>query len=280
MPPDPTLVAVARSICDERELQLGAMVGEGAFKQTFRVETEDGDALALKVFRRSGSSPRTEREFQAMRRCEHPNIVSLLALDTAAVGEDSVVYCLEEFLPGGTLGARTGSAVLSRAEIVDLGESLIDALGHIASLSLVHRDIKPENILFRSDDTPVVVDFGIVRDLVRSPLTASWVLQGPGTPFFAAPEQLNNERALIDWRADQFSLGVTLFLSRFGFHPYGAPGSAPDEVIPAVSERRGITADADTCVDDDGLPVLRTMLQPWPVGRVRRPGELLELWTG
>jgi hypothetical protein len=67
-----------------------------------------------------------------------------------------------------------------------------------------------EQKLIWSDPTPALVDFGLVRDLSETSLTASWLPRGPGTPLFASPEQLNNEKALIDWRSDQFSIGVIL----------------------------------------------------------------------
>jgi len=96
-------------------------------------------------------------------------------------------------------------------------------------LDLVHRDIKPANIMFKEGlETPVLVDFGIVRDLAATSLTQTWSPIGPGTPFFASPEQLNNEKHLIDWRSDQFSLGVTLYFARTARHPYQLEmGSCP-----------------------------------------------------
>ena len=280
MTPDPALVAVAKEVCDQRGLVLGDMVGEGAFKQTFRAsDPGGGDPLALKVFRQQGS-PRTEREFDAMLRCDHPNIVSLVALDRLEVNGQTSTYCLEEFLSGGTLGQRLSHGLLSRVELVDLAGALSRAVEHIADQSLVHRDIKPDNIMFRGDGvTPVVVDFGIVRDLVRSPLTRSWVLQGPGTPFFAAPEQLTNQRELIDWRTDQFALGVTLFMCRYGYHPYGAPGQPPEQVIPLVVDRRGISQEAKASIDGDALTILSRMIKPWPVERFRRPPDLIAGWS-
>ena len=280
MSAEPVLAPIAEAICNSKGYVRGEMVGEGAFKQTFIVTDADGHEHALKVFRRAGASPRTEREFAAMMTCDHPHIAKLVEINRIEVGGRPFIYSVEDYLSGGTLAKRLEGGLFDRSDLLSLGSDLISAVSHIASHSLVHRDIKPENILFRSDGrTSVVVDFGIVRDLVRSPLTKSWVLQGPGTPYFASPEQLNNDREMIDWRADQFALGVTLFLTRFGYHPYGGPRQAPDEVIAHVAERRGPSHEALSSMETDRLPALAGMIGAWPVERFRRPSDLERAWA-
>jgi serine/threonine protein kinase len=148
-----------------------------------------------------------------MQRCSHPNIGRLSAI--AGFYHDGIEYLLsaEEFLSGGTLTARLRRGLLRMDELRRFGTQLVSAVAHIASHDLVHRDIKPDNILFRIDDiTPVIIDFGLVRDLVGTSLTQTWLMRGPGTPLFAPAEQLRNEQTLIDWRSDQFSLGVVIAL--------------------------------------------------------------------
>ena len=130
-----------------------------------------------------------------MQRCSHPNIGRLSAI--TGFYHDGVQYLLsgEEFLPGGTLTLRLQRGLLGGPEIRETGGQLVSAIAHIASHDLVHRDIKPDNILFRADGvTPVIVDFGLVRDLVRTSLTQTWFMRGPGTPFFAPPNSYGMKR--------------------------------------------------------------------------------------
>ncbi|MGO4780240.1 serine/threonine protein kinase, partial [Lysobacter sp. 2RAB21] len=112
-------------------------------------------------------------------------------------------------MPGGTLEAKLLTRSISPDEVRYIGLCLADVLDHLNDRRLVHRDIKPANILFASDgQTPILTDFGVVRVLDQPSLTRDFVGFGPGTPAYAAPEQLNNEKQLIDWRTDQFGLAV------------------------------------------------------------------------
>jgi len=75
--------------------------------------------------------------------------------------------------------------------------------------------------MFRSgSDNPVLVDFGLVRALDDSSITQSWLMMGPGTPYFASPEQLNNDKYLISWLSDQFSLALTTAFALTSRHPF------------------------------------------------------------
>lgn len=143
----------------------------------------------------------------------------------------------------------------------------------------MHRDFKPANIMYPAAGAEAMVgDFGIVRDLTKTSITKSYLLSGPGTPFFAAPEQLNNEKSLIDWRTDQFAIGVTLAFSYFGLHPYREDGEDDTQAINRVATRSGPSARFVQAVAASNLPVLARMVAAWPAGRVRTHGILLEQW--
>jgi len=214
-----------------------------------------------------------------MKRCSHPNVARLERLAEFEYLGSCYTYLIEPFLEGGTLHSRIErKGLLRRDEALKLGGSLIDALGHIADQDLVHRDLKGENVMFQSQDhEPIIVDFGLVRDLRQSSLTHTWAIRGPGTPLYAPPEQLNNEKDLIDWRSDQFSLGVMLSYCVFGFHPFSDEGLADAAVVERVASR-GAHADRFlSAIDSQRLPVLKRMVNVWPVRRVRTPAQLLQL---
>lgn len=270
---------VAEAFCRTNGHRFDGAVGIGAFKETFRIVLATGEVQALKVYEPGFSPERTSRELSAMQRCSHPNIGRLSAI--ASFYHDGCQYLLslEEFLSGGTLTSRIQRGLLSATETWDTGRQLVSAVAHIASQDLVHRDIKPDNILLRGDGvTPVIVDFGLVRDLGGKSLTQTWLTRGPGTPFFAPPEQLRNEKAMIDWRSDQFSLGVVLAISAFGMHPYQEDGNTPTQTVDLVAERRPQVARFLDAATRSNLPSLIRMTAPWPVERFRTPDELQRAW--
>ena len=84
---------------------------------------------------------------------------------------------VEEYLPGGTLAERFAAGRMEHPLIRNIGLSLADALDHLRGRNLVHRDIKPANILFRTSDTAVLTDFGIVRMLDAPSLTQDFLPQ-------------------------------------------------------------------------------------------------------
>jgi Serine/threonine protein kinase len=277
----PQLEEIAKSFCKSEKFEYIEFVGRGAFKESFKARHSDGSLIAVKVFRGGVTNARSDREIDALRRCSHPQIARLGFVKSLNVGGATYLVTCEEYLSGGTLTRRLdGPGVLSVDETRSMAIALVDALSHIAALGLVHRDIKPDNIMFREDGrTPVIVDFGLVRDLSAESLTQTWLLRGPGTPFFAPPEQLLNEKALIDWRADQFSLGVVLSIASTKMHPYQEAGDDDSATVERVARRTGPTDGFRMSVRSLKMEVLEKMVGPWPIQRFRTPRQLVAAWA-
>jgi serine/threonine protein kinase len=272
---------IALEICRLLGGTLGPLLGSGAAKYSYRAELLKYGTVALKVLDPAFSPERLAREVEAMRRCSHQQIGKLFEFNHITVNGTTYPYLIEEYLSGGSLQDRirqAGSLMPSQGRLI--GGKLASAIAHLRELNLVHRDIKPANILFQLGiDTPVLTDFGIVRDLSGSALTQSFVGQGPGTPLFAAPEQLRNEKSLIDWRTDQFCLGVTIAMCVLNTHPYAQSGDTPTACVSRVLQRQGPRASFAAECNSVGLPALPSMVTPWPVHRFRDPAELLRAWT-
>jgi serine/threonine protein kinase len=94
---------------------------------------------------------------------DHPQIPRLLDF----FEEDNAFYTVEEFIPGHSLAADLQPGERwSEAEVIKLLQELLPVLEFIHGNNVIHRDIKPDNILRRdSDNKPVLIDFGAVRQI-------------------------------------------------------------------------------------------------------------------
>jgi serine/threonine protein kinase/formylglycine-generating enzyme required for sulfatase activity len=157
---------------------------------------------------------RFEREAKALARLAHPHIVKVYDY-----GEhEGMPYLVMEYLPGGTLRKYAGQ-IVPYQQAAQLLAPIAHALAYAHRQNVVHRDVKPTNILISESGQPMLTDFGIAKllDVGQSAgLTASGV--GIGTPEYMAPEQ--GLGGAIDFRADQYALGVVFYELLTGHRPY------------------------------------------------------------
>lgn len=110
------------------------------------------------------------------------------------------------------------SAVRTAALFYDIARALEAA----HEIGIVHRDIKPANIMLQKSLDPVILDFGMARDLESdNALTRTGDVFG--TPAYMAPEQIGTKKAAIDRRTDVYALGVALYESLTFELPFAEP---------------------------------------------------------
>lgn len=267
--------SVAQAYCKQREIDLKDELGRGAFKCAFLVH-KAGAYAALKIAELSiGSSERLMRETAAIKTCDHPSIAKTFLAEAFSHENAHYWIVLEEFLSGGSLEQKMAGKMPAET-VRHIGLALAEAIDHLHKKKLVHRDIKPANILFRElDERPVLTDFGIVRMLDSPSLTQDFLGQGPGTPFYSAPEQLNNDKAMIDWRTDQFGLAIVLSHCLLGHHPFQETGASTRDAICTVATRGALPEHTQTKLESLGFEELIRAMHMWPIGRYRRPGDLI-----
>lgn len=93
------------------------------------------------------------------------------------------------------------------------------ALEYAHRRGVVHRDIKPSNILVSRAGQVKLVDFGIASVYGDEESTLTREGMTLGTPCYMAPEQFRNTRN-VDFRADIYSLGVSLYEMLTGKRPF------------------------------------------------------------
>ncbi len=200
------------------------LLGEGGMALVY-LATRDGRQVAVKVLNdRARQSLKLERRFQReceiLREIHHPNVLGVI--DFSPRPEP---YLVLEYCPLGTVRDRLRhESRLDVAEALRIARQAAQGLRAAHEMGVVHRDVNPRNLLRADEDLIKVADFGIAHWDREVALTTHELL---GTPGYFSPEVC--EGRSVDWRADQYALGITLFEMLAGRRPYGAP--RPLEVL-------------------------------------------------
>jgi len=215
-------------------------IGRGGMGVVFQAErVSDGERVAVKLLSTAGvAAPedleRFQREARAVARLRHPNIVPVLGS-----GEDEgVLFLVMELLAGRNVedwidreraASRPGrSRLASLREAARIAAAIADALAHAHREGLIHRDVTPANIFVRDDGVPLLMDFGLAREVGTRALTRSDEFLG--TPRYVSPEQVQGRP--VDCRTDVYALGATLYEMIALEPPF--PGREPAEVLHRV----------------------------------------------
>jgi tRNA A-37 threonylcarbamoyl transferase component Bud32/FixJ family two-component response regulator len=199
-------------------------IGEGGMAQVYLAEREqDGLQLVLKVLDAKLRDDETffrrfVQEYKLVAGLQNEYVAHIY--DQGFAGEHP--YIAMEYLAGGTLAARIhdGMTSLSALRVVS---QIARALEAIHERGVIHRDLKPPNILFRANGRPVLVDFGLAKNLAAE-MTLTRHGEVIATPRYMSPEQCLGKAA--DRRSDLYSLGVIFYEMLTGRRLYEAEGPA------------------------------------------------------
>ena len=235
--PTPSVFGETGNFLLEREMGRGGMGGVymGRDKMLDR-------PVAVKVMLKEyGSDPafveKFKKEAQAAARLIHPNIAQIYSYGIAS----GMPYIAMELVAGGSLDQvmRNSGSHTDIPRVIKICEQVAQALRCAADQGFVHGDVKPENVLLDSNGNAKLVDFGLAA--MQKDTNEIW-----GTPYYIAPEKVKKEP--VDYRADMYSLGGTLYHAICGVAPFEgddatavvrkrfeAPPPKPSEVRPGVS---------------------------------------------
>ncbi len=211
--------------------QLEEVLGKGAMGAVYRAtDRKLRQPCAVKVLHRlvDGQDELYSRfvtEAAAITQLFHPNIVQVREF-----GQDrGTPFLVMEFLRGRDLHSLLQERTrLSLMQTLDVLRQVGSALHCAHTQGIVHRDIKPKNIFLGrqnnayGDDFEVVkvVDFGLSKFLGRkgrNETNAGMIL---GTPEYLSPEATLGIPSAVDYRTDQWALGVMAYRLLSGQLPF------------------------------------------------------------
>lgn len=244
MPPNLTPSDVTSLIPDVADV---ALVGSGGQKLVFRGDMggvtyaikfailphDDDDDTAVEA--------RAAREIEIMRDCGSSHMIKLgpLGLTIGRVKDQRLLYFTEEFIEGHDLGKRLADhGPIPHTEVIRFGIEIANAIRALWDIGKVHRDIKPRNVMCRTaDGSFVLLDAGYAFDVVGKSLSQGLLV---GTMPYFPPERFDYalRRAVVDFRSDMFSLGVTMYELATGSHPFWCPGDGSQQVFTRIMRHR------------------------------------------
>ena len=206
----------------ERELGAGGMGGVymGRDKMLDR-------PVAVKVMLKEyGADPefveKFKKEAQAAAKLIHPNIAQIYSYGIC----EGMPYIAMELVAGGSLDSLMKHAGAGKTEVprvMKICQQVAQALQCASDQGYVHGDVKPENVLLDANGNAKLVDFGLAG--MQKDTKEIW-----GTPYYISPEKVKLEE--VDYRADMYSLGGTLFHALTGKPPFDG-----DDVTAVVKAR-------------------------------------------
>jgi len=141
-------------------------------------------------------------------------------------------YVSTEFIEGESLrNILQRKGMLSVKKALVICARVVEALIYVHEHGGIHEDVRPSNILISTDGRVVLSNLGLTPKITDNIL--SIVDSGQLAPFYIAPEQVVEDRE-VDYRADIYSLGATLYHLVAGRPPF--EGQSPFEVLIRFTE--------------------------------------------
>jgi len=200
------------------------ILGQGGFGRTYLAEDQRrfNELCAIKELiptaTGTGAWEKAQelfaREAAILYQIQHPQVPQF----RERFEQDQRLFLVQDYVAGKTYRAllderKAAGKTFTEAEVLQLMRSLLPVLEHLHTRGIIHRDISPENIILReSDRLPVLIDFGVVKELATKlqSLNASTPLTTVGKLGYAPAEQMQTGRAYPS--SDLYALAVTVLV--------------------------------------------------------------------
>ena len=164
--------------------------------------------VAVKILKPDGGEDNkkiieaTVAEARALAAINHANVVHI---HTIGMRHGQPYIVMELLIGSGKLNVMLKEGwIADEKRGLEIGIDVAQGLRAAQAAGLLHRDVKPGNILFNSQAVAKLLDFSVVHAA-----TGDGEKVVIGTPYYIAPEAARGLE--VDFRADLYSLGATLF---------------------------------------------------------------------
>lgn len=252
-------------------------LGEGGFGATFIVKSLTANIVTqfvAKCQKMTGDYQedqklieRFEQEANALQRLgnSHGQVPSLFD----HFDYEGNFYIIQELVRGRTLMDIVNDLyeegyLLSDRKASLIIASLLEVLENIHEQGIIHRDIKPQNIILREgDEKPVLIDFGLVKELDQNNLQQTGTAAGT-IGYCPIEQQLG--KALF--QSDLYAVGmVMLFLTT----------ARPPHTLDFSDKFEADLEWAEPIINANLLDWIATAIQPFPQARFASAKEMLQV---
>lgn len=204
--------------------RISKTLGEGAMGSVYLAhDTQLDRKVALKIpkFDAASESKHIERflrEARSAATLSHPNICPVFD-----VGEiNGLHFMTMAYIQGHTLQDFVNPDKPQRdRNVANVARKIALALHEAHINGLVHRDVKPGNVMIDQRNEPIIMDFGLARQIDENDdarLTRDGAILG--SPAYMSPEQIEGKADKLGPHSDLYSLGVILYELLTGQLPF------------------------------------------------------------
>lgn len=208
----------------------GRLIGSGGMGLVYeaeRITTAEGsplaaktESVAIKILRPElTSNPKAVRHFlrevRFQSNMDHPGILPVLD-----VGDDEKEpWFSMPLMREGSLADRLArEGILPDADISRIAGGVARALDYAQrTKGILHRDIKPANVLLDSEGAPVIMDFGLARQIDSDSIHEFQPSHKLGTAAYMSPQIAKGD---ADLQCDVYAFGALIYEMLVGRPPY------------------------------------------------------------
>ena len=236
---------VEQHFLDTARFRVLQRLGTGGMGVVYEVHDRLRDeVVALKTLLRTSAAAvyRLKREFRSLADVAHPNLVCLYEL---FVDDERCFFTMELVRGVSFVAYARGSdgALASDDRLVPAFRQLIEGVSALHRRGKLHRDIKPSNVLVTPEGRVVILDFGLIAEMLPQHAGDASYVTG-GTPAYMSPEECLG--ATPSEASDWYCVGATLYEALTGRVPFAGPAldvvrrkktgdpPAPAQLVPGV----------------------------------------------